>query len=174
MIWSPTDHLITLLAISALILELPLKVNRSITNITITVMCCCALCDIYEVWEKHSTETNELNFGLLWTSLVIWVNDKNIHLNVLPLSNTNPGSTLEMKIQSVSWAHMLGSCGDLMGDFSQMQALFLLCSFCFIVECTALICYNTLNWLLYYLGFFYVTYPVMKEPLIFIRYTAPK
>lgn len=87
-------------------------------------------------------------------SLVIRVNDKSIHLNVLPISNTNPGSILEMRIQNVSCAHILDNCGDLMGDFSQMQVLFFLYGFCFIVEHIVLICYRALNWLWYYLGVF--------------------
>lgn len=74
-------------------------------------------------------------------SLAICVNDKSIHLNVLPIRNTNSGSILEMKIQNVSCAHILGNCGD----FSQMQVLFFLYRFCSIVEHIVLICYSALN-----------------------------
>lgn len=87
-------------------------------------------------------------------SLVICVNDKSIHLNVLPISNTNPDSVLEMKIQNVSCTHILDNCGDLMGDFSQMQVLFSPCRFCFVVEHIVLICYSALYWLQYYGGCF--------------------
>lgn len=55
----------------------------------------------------------------------------------------------KMKIQNVFCARILLSCGDLLAVFSQMPALCLLCSFCFIVEHTVLTRYRTLNRLLY-------------------------
>lgn len=84
-------------------------------------------------------------------SLVICVNDKNIHLNVLPISKTKPGSILETKTQN---AHILDNSGDLMRDFSQMQVLFYLYRFYFIVEHIVLTRYSALNWLRYYVGGF--------------------